>query len=99
MYIYRLIDWLMILPDNLTKEFTENLIGYEEEKKMPYITSAERIGIEKGIEKGMLSEAREMVIEALDLRFWKGNIFGQANSLALITFEKFSLHTTPYHNS
>ncbi len=40
----------MMLPENLTKEFTENLIGYEEEKKMPYVTSAERIGIEKGIE-------------------------------------------------
>jgi len=37
----------------------------KEEKRMPYITSAERIGIEKG----MLSEAREMVLEALDIRF------------------------------
>jgi len=56
---------------------------------MPYITSAERIGIEKGIlqgmekgivqgiekgmlqgmEKGMISEAREMVLEALDTKF------------------------------
>ena len=34
---------------------------------MPYIMSAERIGMEKG----MLSEAREMVLEALDARFSK----------------------------
>jgi len=32
---------------------------------MSYITSAERIGIEKG----MLSDAREMVLEALDTKF------------------------------
>ena len=32
---------------------------------MPYVTSAERIGIEKG----MLSDAREMVLEAIDIRF------------------------------
>ena len=52
MDIYRLIDWFMMLPEDLTKKFTENLICYEEEKKMPYITSAERIGIEKGKKEG-----------------------------------------------
>jgi hypothetical protein len=69
--LYRLVDWLMILPDDLTKQFTQNLIAYEEEKKMPYITSAERIGIEKGKlegrnegrDEGMLFNAREMVLE------------------------------------
>ena len=71
--LYRLVDWLMMLPDDLTRQFTEKLIAYEEEHKMPYITSAERIGIEKGIlqgiEKGMISDAREMVLEALDTKF------------------------------
>ncbi|MBM9538907.1 hypothetical protein JWG43_17710, partial [Desulfobulbus alkaliphilus] len=51
--IYRLIDWLMMLPEDLTKRFTEDLIKYEEEKKMPYIMSAERIGKEKGLQQGM----------------------------------------------
>ncbi|MEA1966838.1 MAG: hypothetical protein U9N77_01245, partial [Thermodesulfobacteriota bacterium] len=62
-----LIDWLMMLPEDLTKRFTEDLIRYEEEKKMPHIMSAERIGMEKG----MLTEARENVLEALDARFSK----------------------------
>ncbi|MBM9538911.1 hypothetical protein JWG43_17730, partial [Desulfobulbus alkaliphilus] len=68
---------------DLTKRFTEDLIKYEEEKKMPYIMSAERIGKEKGlqqgmqqgiqqgIQQGMLTDAREMVLEALDARFSK----------------------------
>jgi hypothetical protein len=68
--IYRLTDWLMMLPEDLTKRFTEDLIKYEEEKKMPYIMSAERIGKEKGIQQGiqqgMLTDAREMVFDALD---------------------------------
>jgi hypothetical protein len=63
--LYRLVDWLMMLPDDLTKQFTQNLIAYEEEKKMPYVTSAERIGMDKG----QLNEAREMVLEALDTKF------------------------------
>jgi hypothetical protein len=79
--LYRLVDWLMMLPDELTKKFTQDLIAYEEEKKMPYITSAERIGIEKGrlegrsegldlgMDKGQLLNAREMLLEALDARF------------------------------
>jgi len=36
---------------------------------MPYITSAERIWIEKGRDEGMLFDAREMVLEALDIKF------------------------------
>jgi hypothetical protein len=79
--LYRLVDWLMMLPDELTKKFTQDLIAYEEEKKMPYITSAERIGIEKGrlegrsegldlgMDKGQLLNAREMLLEALDEKF------------------------------
>ena len=59
MNIYRLVDWLMMLPEDLTKKFTDNLITYEEEKKMPYVTSAERIGIEKGIEKGIKKGNKE----------------------------------------
>ncbi|MCA1787123.1 MAG: hypothetical protein LC657_14215 [Desulfobacteraceae bacterium] len=59
--LYRLVDWLMMLPEDLTNKFTQNLIAYEEEQKMPYVTSAERIG--------MLNEAREMVLEALDTKF------------------------------
>ncbi len=59
----------MMLPDDLTKKFTQDLIAYEEEKKMPYITSAERIGIEKGQDIGQLNEAREMVLDALDIKF------------------------------
>jgi hypothetical protein len=67
--LYRLVDWLMMLPDDLTKQFTQHLIAYEEEKKMPYVTSAEKIGIEKGLDIGQLNEAREMVLEALDTKF------------------------------
>lgn len=63
--LYRLVDWLMMLPEDMTKKFTQDLIAYEEEKKMPYITSAERIGMDKG----ELLNAREMLLEALDARF------------------------------
>jgi flagellar biosynthesis/type III secretory pathway protein FliH len=50
---------------------------YEEDMKMPYVTSIERMGIikgrkegiEEGIEKGKLKIAREAVIDVLEARF------------------------------
>ena len=51
--LYKFIDWLVSLPKELNEEFHKEIIRYEEEKKMPYITTAERIGIEKGIKIGI----------------------------------------------
>ncbi|MGK7878176.1 MAG: transposase, partial [Xenococcaceae cyanobacterium] len=61
----------------LTISFEEELSRYEEERRMPYITSIERLGIQRGIQQGMeqgiqrgsLQTARESVIEVLETRF------------------------------
>jgi len=50
--LFRFIDWIMILPDELEKKLIKEVCDYEEEIKMPYVTSAERFGIEKGCSKG-----------------------------------------------
>ena len=79
----------MSLPEELSMEFWSKLVSYEEEYKMPYVTSVEKIGIKKGmqqgmqqgmqrgmqqgIQQGMLLEAREMLIEVLTERFGKIN--------------------------
>jgi hypothetical protein len=46
--VYRFIDWLMALPKELETVYHQELEKYEKEVNMPYITTAERIGIEKG---------------------------------------------------
>jgi hypothetical protein len=40
---------------------------------MPYVTSVEKIGIEKGMQQGMLLDAQDMLIEVLTERFGKVN--------------------------
>ncbi|WP_462271303.1 RpnC/YadD family protein [Desulfobacter sp.] len=50
--LYSFIDWVLTLPEALEKIFLEDLMMYEKEKNMPYITSAERIGREKGKQEG-----------------------------------------------
>jgi len=71
--LYRFIDLVMRLPEELEEVYHEEIIKDEEVKAMPYITTAERIGMKKGMEQGlqqgMLEEAREMVLEALEERF------------------------------
>jgi hypothetical protein len=51
--LFRFIDWIMVLPDELREPFDRELLAYEQEAHMPYITSIERSGIEKGIEQGI----------------------------------------------
>jgi len=63
--LFRLIDWLMELPQDLKIEFNDQITRYQEEKKMPFIDAFEEIGMEKGLSQGRL-EAIETVLE---LRF------------------------------
>jgi hypothetical protein len=51
--LYRYIDWMISLPRELEAQFLKDVYLLEEEKKMPYITSAERFGIEKGVMMGL----------------------------------------------
>ncbi|MBF0628247.1 MAG: DUF4351 domain-containing protein [Magnetococcales bacterium] len=53
--LFRFIDWLLNLPEELDNQFWVHLSNFEENKKMPYITSVERIGHKRGLEEGMLA--------------------------------------------
>ena len=67
--LFRFIDWLMSLPKNLEQEFWREIRQWEEETRMPYITSVERLGIEQGIEQGMQREGANLVLRLLNRRF------------------------------
>ncbi len=77
--LFRFIDWLLILPEELDIQFREETIRMMEEEKMPYITSIEKLarkegydkgleqGIEQGIEQGKYQGIREGLLEAIEL--------------------------------
>ena len=46
--LYRFIDWIVSLPMDLEIKFKEEIEKFEEEVKVPYISTIERMGIEKG---------------------------------------------------
>ncbi|MGH9845553.1 MAG: DUF4351 domain-containing protein [Blastocatellia bacterium] len=68
--LFRFVDWVLTLPAELDEEYERKLSEYEEEKKMQYVTSIERIGIEKGIEKGILKGGASITLLQLQ------NLFG-----------------------
>lgn len=51
----------MILPEGLKQAFWLELKAYEEEQKVPYITSVEEIGFERGLKQGRQEERRSLI--------------------------------------
>jgi Domain of unknown function (DUF4351) len=75
--LFKFIDWSITLPKGLKQSFWSELRTYEEERRMPYITSVEEIGFERGERSlilrllvrrvGVLSKPIQAQVEALSL--------------------------------
>ncbi|MDX2239387.1 MAG: hypothetical protein NW224_01775 [Leptolyngbyaceae cyanobacterium bins.302] len=63
--LFRFLDWLMELPESLKQAFWTDLEQYERERQMPYVTSIEQIGIQKGREEGREEERRSLALKML----------------------------------
>ena len=67
MGLFTFVDWVMLLPEAVKVEFWQELKIYEEERKMPYITSVEQIGYDRGQAVGYdlgVKEADERLLAA-----------------------------------
>ena len=77
MELLRFIDWVMTLPGNLAQQFRHELTQFEEEMKMQYVTSMERLAIEEGKRTGKQEGKQEgiqegilqSIVDALTVRF------------------------------
>ena len=67
--LIRLIDWLMPLPDALKIQFRNQLQQRLPDTAMPHITLFEELALKEGLEKGIVQNAREAIIDVLDTRF------------------------------
>lgn len=83
--LFRVIDAMLYLPDELEPEFDTAIMQIEEEQKMAYVTSIERVrsnrarteGLEQGLERGL-----EQGLE-------QGRLKGTAESLTTLIIAKF----------
>ncbi len=99
--LYRFLDWVLTLPEDLAAEYDERLSEFEEEQTMEYITSTERRGIKIGVLRGstgiilrqlqqrigLLDEATQSHIRALPLEQIEelGDALFKFNTLADLT--------------
>jgi predicted transposase/invertase (TIGR01784 family) len=65
--LFRFIDWILELPEDLKRSFRDELEEYERKNQMPYVTSIERMGIEQGKETERQSIALKMLQENIPL--------------------------------
>ncbi|WP_353571993.1 DUF4351 domain-containing protein [Candidatus Albibeggiatoa sp. nov. BB20] len=57
--LFSIIDWMMRLPKELEQQLWSNINQLERNQTMRYVTSVERIGMERGIEQGILQGMQE----------------------------------------
>jgi hypothetical protein len=63
--LFWLVDWMMILPEELEQEFRQDLARFEEERHVPYVSSIERLAKKEG----HVEEIQENIATILELRF------------------------------
>ncbi|MFO1430944.1 MAG: hypothetical protein U1F76_12495 [Candidatus Competibacteraceae bacterium] len=69
--LFRFIDWVLVLPAGLEARFQIEPAQLEAERNMPYVTSVERMGIEKEIQQG-LQQGKATLVTGL-----QPTVFGQ----------------------
>ncbi len=63
--LFRFIDWLLVLPDEMKESFHQQIEEIEQESKLKYVTSIERWALQEGHQKGL----REVILAQLEEKF------------------------------
>jgi hypothetical protein len=63
--LFRLLDWMLQLPEGLDRQFRQEIDHFEEERRMSYIPSYERQAHKEGLEKGREEGREEGLVEAI----------------------------------
>jgi len=63
--LLKVLDWMLYLPPEMDNKLWQNIQKSEGEKVMTYVTSIERIGIEKGVMQGIQQGIQQGVIQGM----------------------------------
>ncbi len=87
--LFRFIDWVLHLPQEADARLRTKIVDFEESQRMPYISSVERMGIQKGRQEGAsMVLTRQLQRRFGDLPSWASEKIAKAESPSL---EEWSL--------
>jgi hypothetical protein len=72
--VYRFIDWLLQLPEELEAQVWQQIVQYEEAQHVTYISTAERMGHQKGLQEGLRQGLLDGLELALELKFGRAGL-------------------------
>jgi hypothetical protein len=91
--LFRLIDWMITLPQELEPAYQHELDLIEQERKVAYVTSIERLGHQKGLREGIQAGRQEGMQagrqEGLQEGIEAGQLQGSAAVLRTLMQSKF----------
>lgn len=67
------IDWLMYLPEAFAVQLRQEVHNLEEEEKMRYVTSFERLAMQDGVQQGQLQGFAKMLETLIRAKFHDAN--------------------------
>ena len=67
--LFRFLDWILALPDNMTQTFRERIEDIKQESAMKYVTSIQRLGRQEGRQEGREEGLREVVVTLIEEKF------------------------------
>lgn len=79
--LFNVVDWMMRLPPEMAVHFRHNLAALEEEVKMPYVSSVERLAIEEGFQQGVQQGVQQGMQQGMQQ--------GQARVLTRLLIQRF----------
>ncbi len=65
--LFKFIDWILVLPEGLSNSFWNDFKAYEEDKKMTYVTSVEKIGFKRGQQETQKEIALKMLKKGMSV--------------------------------
>jgi len=78
--LFRVIDWMMKLPEELEQKLWHEIETIEENEKMQYVTSVERMAIAKGVVQGESKMLRKLLEHRFgDLPAWVSDKLASAD--------------------
>ena len=69
--LFRVLDWMLALPPELEQSFRTDLERFEEARRMPYVTSIERLAREEGHKEGVAEGLQIAILKVLEHKFKK----------------------------